>query len=66
MKVEEVQKSSYRPLDEVNPQIERTIRAEKEKDLAFKLKDELKKKYKVVIYIEPSEGSEGKPPAPPE
>ncbi len=66
VKVEEVQKSSYRPLDEVNPQIERTIRAEKEKDLAFKLKDELKKKYKVVIYIEPSEGSEGKPPAPPE
>jgi len=69
VKVQEVQKASYRPLEEVNPQIERTIRAEKEKDLAFKIKDELKKKYSVVIYIEqtePTEGNEGQPPAPPQ
>ena len=66
VRVEEVQKSSYRSMDEVNPQIERTIRADKEKDLAFRFKDELKKKYGVVIYIEPTEGGEGQPPAPPE
>lgn len=64
VKVEEVQKSSYRPLEEVNPQIERTIRADKEKDLAFSLKDELKKKYKVVLYIEPTDGGEGQPQPP--
>ncbi|MEO0141235.1 MAG: peptidyl-prolyl cis-trans isomerase [candidate division WOR-3 bacterium] len=67
VKVKEVQKASYRPLEEVSPQIERTIRAEKEKDLAFRRKDELKKKYSVVLYIEPTQGTEESPqPTPPE
>ncbi len=58
VKIVEVRKAGYKSLDEVKEQIKRTIRFEKEKARAEELKERLKKKYGVEIYLKAEE--EGK------
>ncbi len=59
VKIEEVRKAGYRPLEEVKEQIRRTIRFEKEKKVAEELKEKLKKKYGVEVYLKVEEEKAG-------